>query len=104
MRSFKEFQENAISYAASLPPGVRADMKKGGKTQSPVSDVAGLAATGLAVKAGLGGPLSSGLSALSKSDMARNIIRNLRTRGLKQIRSGKQGSSKKFGTLDTDTP
>jgi hypothetical protein len=82
------------------------DFVRGGKTQSPVSDVAGLAATGLAVKAGLGGALSSGLGALSRLDMARKVFRNLRARGARQIRrgrdTGKTGTRRKLAAHDTD--
>ena len=81
------------------------DFVRGGKTQSPVSDVAGLAATGVAVKTGLGGALSSGLGALSKLNLARKVFRNLRAGGARQIRrgrdTGKTGTGRKFGTQDT---
>ena len=120
MKTFRKFYSEASDLEAlkNKAPGTHSaserkklldagldDFVRGGKTQSPVSDVAGLAATGLAVKAGLGGALSSGLGALSKLNLARKVVRNLRARGARQIRRGrdigKTDTRRKFGTMDS---
>ena len=120
MKTFREFctEANDIGALMRKAPGTHTpaerqrlidagkdDFVRGGKTQSPVSDVAGLAATGVAVKAGLGGALSSGLGALSKLNLARKVFRNLRAGGARQIRrgrdTGKTGARRKFGANDT---
>jgi len=120
MKTFREFcaEANDIGALMRKAPGTHTpaerqrlidagkdDFVRGGKTQSPVSDVAGLAATGLAVKAGLGGALSTGLSTLSRSGVARNIFRHLRAGGERQITrgrdTGKTGSRRKFGANDS---
>ena len=50
-------KEEYKKYLEALPPGVREDAVKGGKTGSPMGDLAILGATGVAVK---GAPLMIG--------------------------------------------
>jgi len=110
MKTFRVFcsEANDMESLKRKPPGSRTsaekqrlidagldDFVRGGKTQSPVSDVAGIAATGLAVKSGLGGGLARGLSALSKLDMAKKVFKRFR----KQT-----GSKTKYSTVDGDAP
>jgi len=59
-------------YKQSLPPGVLKDMQIGGKTQSPMGDLAMLGATGAAVK---GLPALAGVAGnLAKNEVAKMTI------------------------------
>ena len=88
MKNFKTFCEDA--YKKSLPPGVRQDMEKGGKTRSPIGDLAQLGATAAAVKLGAGPALSTGLRAL-------------RAFGRKTMKKPGKTTTRKFGTIETET-
>ena len=61
-------------YKKSLPPGVLKDMQIGGKTQSPMGDLAMLGATGAAVK---GAPLMIGAAKnLLKNEVSKMTVAN----------------------------
>ena len=65
-------KEEYKKYLESLPPGVREDALKGGKTQSPMGDLAILGATAAAVK---GAPLMiGGAKNLLKNEVAKMTI------------------------------
>tara|TARA_R100001082_G_scaffold44396_1_gene23600 strand:+ start:153 stop:560 length:408 start_codon:yes stop_codon:yes gene_type:complete len=66
---------NKDDYEKSLPPGVLEDMKIGGKTQSPIGDLATLAASAASVK---GIPWAIGAAkTLLKNEVAKSTVTNL---------------------------
>lgn len=77
MKTLRQFMED---YKKSLPPGVRKDMEKGGKTASPMGDLAIMGATALAK------PIAQAALAGSR---AYGALKNLKKRTLKAV--GRKG-------------
>jgi len=84
-KNIGQYDSTPKSYIDSLPPGVRNDFLKGGKTQSPLGDLAIMGATAAIVKTalaagianlGLGGlgKLSTALSAVSLANVSKSIF------------------------------
>ena len=85
MKRFKVFQED---YKNSLPPGVRLDMERGGKTQSPLGDLGIMSAAAGLAKTGIGGA----------------ITRALMSYGRKRSLDPKKSVRSKLYTLETPEP
>jgi len=77
MKSFSDFMED---YKKSLPPGVRKDMEKGGKTSSPIGDLAIMGAAALAkpiAQAAMSGAKAYG----ALKDIKKRTIRTAKRKG-----------------------
>lgn len=99
MKNFKTFCEDA--YKKSLPPGVRQDMEKGGKTRSPMGDLAQLGATAAAVKLGAGPAISTGLRTLRSVDTG---LRSLRAFGRKTMKKPGGTTKRKYEIIGAAKP
>ena len=84
-KNIGQYDSTPKSYIDSLPPGVRNDFLKGGKTQSPLGDLAIMGATAAIVKTALAagianlglvglGKLSTAVTAVSLANVSKSIF------------------------------
>lgn len=89
---------NYDEYVKSLPPGVRDDMLKGGKTSSPVGDLAIMAATAAATAAAASGTLGAAKAFTSLGTQGGKIGASLASTAasLGRVLSGDANSSSEY--------